>query len=196
MSSDRWWWAQKAQRLRFEQLDVARRHAESWRTGLAGISALLGAAFVVKGRDTVAQLPMAYRVSVLVAFGAALALLVTATLVVIRAASGAPGEEILLNGEQVERWTRWEAGRVWRAVAWARTLTVAGIVAAAAGVCLSSLAPAELADSPLVTVDTPAGRFCGRVLPSSDQVLRIGTADDYRLIPLTAVIHVTAATSC
>ena len=47
MSVERLRWAEKAQELRFTQLDMVRRQAESWRTGLTGITALLGAVLIV-----------------------------------------------------------------------------------------------------------------------------------------------------
>jgi hypothetical protein len=49
MSLDPKRWAQKAQELKFTQLDSARRQAEGWRTGLGGLTTLLSAALIIKG---------------------------------------------------------------------------------------------------------------------------------------------------
>ena len=43
-------WAQLASELKFTQLDTARKQAEVWRAGLAALTALLTAVFVLKGR--------------------------------------------------------------------------------------------------------------------------------------------------
>jgi hypothetical protein len=194
VSDERLRWAEKARTLQFEQLDIARRHAESWRTGLAGVTALLGAVLVVKGRDTVTGLALPYRIGALAAFGTALVLLVTATLTAIRAASGEPGDDVRLNGEEVKAWTVNEVQRVGRAVRQARALTVAGVAAVVTGTAISALAPAT--DLPLVSVDTPTGRYCGQLTMVGDRTLRIGAAADYRLVPYNDTVHITIVSRC
>ncbi len=195
MSDDGLRWAEKARGLQFEQLDIARRYAEGWRTGLAGVTALLGAVLVVKGRDTVTGLALPYRIVVLAALATALALLVTATLTAIPAASGVPGE-MLLNGEEVRVWTGQEVRRVGRAVRQARALTVAGVVAVMAGIVISALAPTAAPNRPLATIETPVGRFCGPLAMVDNRTLRIGSATDYRLVPVDAPVHITLVERC
>jgi uncharacterized membrane protein AbrB (regulator of aidB expression) len=58
---------------------VARHQAESWRTGLAGLTGLLAAVLIVKGRDNVSELPRAWQWIVVSLFGCAIAALVGAT---------------------------------------------------------------------------------------------------------------------
>ena len=41
-----------AQELRFHQLEAVRKQAETWRTGLTGLTALFGAVFVLKAGRT------------------------------------------------------------------------------------------------------------------------------------------------
>jgi hypothetical protein len=157
LSSDRWFWAQKAHQLRYAQLDIARRQAEAWRNGLAGITTLLSASLVIGGRADVAGLATPYPVVLTALFGAGLAGLVTGTLLAVRAASGAPGDECLLAGEDLERWTAAEVRRVRWAITAASVLTVIAIGAIAIGVGVSWLAPARpLAPS---TVRVPPGRI-------------------------------------
>lgn len=143
MSIDRWRWAQKAHELRFTQLDMARRQAETWRNGLTGVTALLGAALVVRSSRDVVALAVPYRLVVLTLACAALAAMVTATLLAIRAASGVPGDECLLTGEDLERWTQREVIRVQRAIRTAGALSVAGLCALIAATGTIWLAPVQ-----------------------------------------------------
>jgi hypothetical protein len=143
VSSDRWWWAQKAQQLRFSQLDAARRQAEAWRTGLAGITALFGAVLVIKGRSDVAGLASPYPVILVGFYVLTLILLLVATLTAIRAASGTPGDECLLTGEDLELWTVDEVARVQRAIRMAAVLTVIAVCMLAVGAGTAWLAPVK-----------------------------------------------------
>lgn len=196
MSADRWFWAQKAQQLKFTQLESARAQAETWRTGLTGITALLGVALVVKGRDDVTALAWRYQLAVLALFALALGALVLAALTAVRAASGEPGDACLLTGEDLQAWTTQEVRRVHRAVAAARRLTVGGLCAVAVGVSVAWLAPAEREQGPLVRVDSPAGQVCGRLMQLGDGLLRVGEAGSFHVIPLTSVIRVDVVETC
>jgi hypothetical protein len=196
VSTDRWRWAQKAQQLRFTQLDVARRQAETWRNGLAGVTALLGAALVIKGRADVALLAAPYPVVLFTLFCAVLVAMVAATLLAIRAASGAPGDECLLTGEDLERWTQGEVRRVQQAVRVARLLSVAGICALAAAAGTAWLAPTTSPQSPTVHVESDDGEYCGRLSHLRDGVLEIRTTTGHHRIPLTSVVQVEPAGSC
>ncbi|WP_424530874.1 hypothetical protein ACOZ38_13730 [Sphaerisporangium viridialbum] len=199
MSTDRWRWAQRADRLRFEQLEVARRQAESWRTGLAGLTTLLGAVLIVKGRDNVSDLATPYRWVVVVLLGAALAGLVSATLTALRAASGAPSEDRLLTGEDLQQWTREEVSRVQAAIGRARAFTLAGVTLVAVAVGFSWLSPVAASDDLLVVVESGSGRFCGALVDTDQGRLIIKTADPgarHQLIPLTTIKRIKPAKSC
>ncbi|MEU5567699.1 hypothetical protein [Micromonospora musae] len=196
MSVDRLRWAEKAQELRFTQLDVVRRQAESWRTGLTGVTALLGAVLIIKGRSDLADLEVQYKVALLGLFGLALAALLTATLLAVRATSGAPGDEVLLASEDLERWTRVEVRAAQRAIGWARLLTVMGVVAVAAGACLMGIAPARPAKGELATVHTPSGDYCGQLAEFAPGTLKISGKSGYYLVPLGSVVRVEPAAHC
>lgn len=196
MTSDRWWWAQKAQQLRFTQLDSARRQAETWRTGLTSVTALLSAVLVIMGRDTVKAIAMPYQLIVVLLFGAALAALVIATLLAIRAASGSPGDECLLTGEDVERWTQDEVQRVYQLIRNATIFTVVGIWALAAGLGTSWLAPAGSSARPTVLLQSRQGQYCGQLLQIGSGVIEVGTPDGYYLMPLSSVVRVNIVASC
>lgn len=199
MSTDRWRWAQRADKLRFEQLDVARRQAESWRTGLAGLTTLLGTVLVIKGRDNVSALALPYRWVVVALLGAALAGLVGATLVALRAAYGVPSERCLLTGEDLREWTRQEVARIQAALTRAGRLTLAGVGLVAIAVGFSWLSPVAASDSPLVVVESGSGRFCG-TLVDTDQgklIMAIGEPDSrHQLIPLAAITRIKPVGSC
>ncbi|UQU62519.1 hypothetical protein COUCH_26235 [Couchioplanes caeruleus] len=200
MSAERLWWAQRAQQLRYTQLDVARRQAETWRTGLTGLTGLLGAVLIVKGRDNASSLADPYPWLVLALFLLGAAALVVATLSAIRAASGVPGDECLLTGEDLQRWTEREVAGVYRAVTRARHLTVGGVCAVALGVAVAWSAPMAGPDRPVVRVswgsDQGTDQICGRLLAADATSLRVGGRDQYHIVPLTSVVRVEVVARC
>jgi hypothetical protein len=196
VSSDRWRWAQKAQQLRFTQLDLARRQAETWRNGLTGITALLGAVLVIRGRDDIVDLAVSYQVIPVALFGLGLTALVVATLLAIRAASGVPGEECLLTGEDLERWTQDEVRRVQRAIRAASMLTVAGACALAVGTGTAWLAPARTPALPTVRVQSRQGQYCGQLSLLGDGTIGVNGRTGDHVIPLTWVERIDTVASC
>lgn len=196
MSVDRWRWAQKASQLRFQQVEVVRRQAETWRTGLAGATGLLAAVLVVKGRDNLTGLSPGYRWAVALLFGAALAALVAATLCAIRAASGTPGDECLLTGQELERWSRQETRAAQRAIRTARLLTLAGIAAIATAVGVAWLAPAAEKQGAMV-VETQSGRDCGTFGGAIGGKLLLRTSgQEPKVIPLAEVVRLESVAKC
>ncbi|WP_422769060.1 hypothetical protein ACN28C_20025 [Plantactinospora sp. WMMC1484] len=196
MTADRWWWAQKAQQLKFTQLEAARKQAENWRIGLVGITTLLGAVLIVKGRDNFSALARPYPLVVLALFGLGVGTLVLATLAAIRAASGAPGDEIVLNGEELRAWTEIEVADVHRAIRVARVFTTVGMCAVFAGATTAWFAPAKTSETPLVRIEFPTGQLCGKLLQLGDGIIRIGEHDRYHLVPLTATVLVETVEAC
>lgn len=196
MSLDRKRWALLAQDLKFRQLDVARAQAETWRTGLTALTALLTAILVLKGRDNVSALTLPFQVSVVALLGAALGLLVTATLLVTRALAGPPGEEILLSGEALEDWSAGEVRTISTALRWAPWLAAAGVVFVALAVGITWLAPAQDTTTPLVQVTTPTAQPCGELIGATQHQLVLRTSTGTALLPLSAVVTITPVTSC
>jgi hypothetical protein len=196
MSAERLWWAQRAQQLRYTQLDVARRQAETWRTGLTGLTTLLGAVLIVKGRDNTSALSPPYPAIVLALFLIAAAALVTATLSAIRAASGTPGDECLLTGEDLARWSENEVGQVYRFITTARHLTVFGLCTIATAVAVAWSAPATKPDQPTVRVSWGSEQVCGKLLAMTDGVVRVGHKDGYHIVPLTSTVRVDTVRTC
>lgn len=196
MTLDRKRWAQLASELKFTQLDIARKQAEIWRAGLAALTALLTAVFVLKGRDNVSDLTGPYQATVVGLLSLALALLLIATLWVSRALAGPAGEEILLTGERVEQWTKDEVRRISVALRWAPVSAATGVVAVAVAIGVTWLAPAQDA-APLVRVTQSTGQqSCGQLIGVSDRQMILRPASGPVGIPLTTVTAITPVTAC
>ncbi|MFG3558653.1 hypothetical protein ACGGAQ_30190 [Micromonospora sp. NPDC047557] len=196
MSAERFWWAQRAQQLRYTQLDVARRQAETWRTGLTGLTTLLGGVLLVKGRENASALASPYPWMVLTLFLLAATALVWATLSAIRAASGVPGDECLLTGEDLARWTEREVRQVYRFITAARYLTLSGLFTIALGVAVAWSAPMAKPDQPVVRVRWGSDQVCGKLLAMGEGTLRVGQRDRYYVVPLTSVVRVDVVPAC
>jgi hypothetical protein len=189
-------WAQLASELKFSQLDAARKQAEVWRAGLAALTTLLTAVFVLKGRDNVSDLAEPYQGIVVGLLGLALILLLLATLWISRALAGPPGEEILLTGEGLERWTKDEVKKISTALRWAPPLAAVGVLVVAGAIAVTWLAPAQ-DGNPLVRVTESTGRqSCGQLIGVGDHQLIVRPTAGPVLIPLSAVTAVTPMTAC
>lgn len=189
-------WAQLASELKFSQLDTARRQAEVWRAGLAALTALLTAVFVLKGRDNVSDLAEPYQGIVVGLLGLAFILLLLATLWISRALAGPPGQEILLTGEGLELWTKGEVKKISTTLRWAPLLAAAGVLAVAGAIAVTWLAPAQ-EGNPLVRVtESTGGQSCGQLIGVSGRQLIVQPTAGPVLIPLSAVTAITPATAC
>ncbi|WP_409463650.1 hypothetical protein [Amycolatopsis sp. GA6-003] len=196
MSTERLLWARKAQELRFHQLEATRKQAESWRTGLTGLTALFSAVLVIKGRDNLISLAVPFAPLTAALFGLALLAFVVATLSAIRAASGAPGETCLLAGEDLEAWTRTETAEAGRKIVVARRTSVFGLCLAAAATGLVWFAPTTSNTEPTVTVESASARYCGGLAGVSGGSVIVHSRETYQLIPLTSVVAIRASKSC
>jgi hypothetical protein len=190
-------WAQLASELKFSQLDTARKQAEVWRAGLAALTALLTAIFVLKGRDNVSDLTEPYQMIVVGLLGLALLLLLIATMWVSRALAGPPGQEILLTGEEVEKWTMGEVRKISAALRWAPLMAAVGVIAVAAAIGLTWLAPAQGTTVPLVQVTESTGQQpCGQLIGITNHELVVEPMTGPILVPLSAVTAITPVTAC
>lgn len=197
MTLDNKRWAQLASELKFSQLDTARKQAEVWRAGLAALTALLTVIFVLKGRDNVGDLTEPYQATVVGLLGLALLLLLVATMWVSRALAGPPGEEILLTGEEVAKWTRGEVRKISTALRWAPMMAAIGVVAVAAAIGLTWLAPAQGTGNPLVQVAESVGHItCGQLIGVSNHELIIEPTSGPVAIQLSDVTAIAPVPSC
>ncbi|MFI5841284.1 hypothetical protein ACIA8K_16440 [Catenuloplanes sp. NPDC051500] len=195
MSDDLLRWDALADDLAFHQLPTVRKQAEAWRTGLAGLTGLLGAVLIVKGRDTVAELSEAYRVLILIGLGLGLVLLVSATLIAIRAASGSPDDHTLLTAEDLRRWTGDAVKGSLRDIRWARALTLAGIAVVAVAIGVSWLAPSPPKDG-LVLVEAAGSSLCGTLSASPSGMLTVARGREVTVVALPTVTRMTPVTRC
>ena len=197
MSSERWWWANKAQELRYHQLESARKQAESWRTGLTGLTALFGAVLIVKGRDNVAALPSPFPYLVVALLAAGLTALVAATLLALRAASGTPGDHCLLTGEDLEAWSRREVLSIQRSIVVGRRLMLCGITLIAVAIGLAWLAPAQRGSGSInVVVDAGGGTICGTLTGIGDGALVLRRAGRDHVVPQQSVVELRSVGQC
>jgi hypothetical protein len=196
MSGDALWWTDRARQLQHGQLEAVRRQAESWRTGLAGVTALIGAVLVVKGKDDFTRLDMPWAILVPALLSLALLALLVATAAALYAAAGAPGDGFLLNGEELRAWTETEVEGAQRAIRLAQFLTTVGVVLIFGSALLTWFAPVRPPDTPLVRVSVAGQEFCGKLLQRDGSVLRIGGPRRYQILPITGPITVEEVQSC
>jgi hypothetical protein len=202
-------WLQLAQELQFSQLDIARKQADTWRTGLATLTTLLTAILVIKGRDDLSTLTTSAQIVVAALLGLALLLLLTATMWVSRALAGPPGEEILLTGEDLQEWTKGEVRKISRALRWAPGLAAISVVVVAAAIGVTWFAPAAQGTSaPLVQITETDGQItCGTftgeaqhqvilAVPSTVGAATGSTTGTNTIIPLASVLAITPVISC
>jgi hypothetical protein len=186
----------KVQQLRFGKVETARKQAESWRTGLAGLTSLFGAVLVVKGRDGFADLETPFRWGVVVLLILALATLVAATLHALSAAHGSPSDEILMTGEDLEGWADDEVIRVRRSMAWALRLTLLAVFMIATAVVLTWTAPTDKPDGVVLNIDIDRVRYCGTLVSAGDGEVVLNEDKLMRIIPLGSVKAMETVAKC
>jgi hypothetical protein len=203
-------WAQLAQELQFSQLDIARKQADTWRTGLATLTTLLTAILVIKGRDDASLLTTPFQVIVALLLALALLLLLAATLWVTRALAGRAGDEILLTGDTLQRWTADEVRKISEVLRWAPWMAAVSVIAVAAAVGVTWFAPAaQPASAPLVQVSETNGQTtCGTLITETHQQVILtpspttpatptsGRTTLTTYLPLASVLTITPVTTC
>ena len=197
MSLDRKRWALLAQDLKFSQLDTARKQADTWRTGLATLTALLTGVLVVKGRNDASELTRPFQILVAALLGMALILLLWATMWLSRALAGPPGGKILLTGENLADWTQGEVRKISSALRWAPPLAAVSVIAVAVAVALTWFGPAPGTTTPLIQVTESTGQQpCGALLGASKHQLILRSTAGPILISLSAVDAITPVIVC
>ncbi|WP_155128761.1 hypothetical protein [[Actinomadura] parvosata] len=195
MSIERKRWAQRAQELRFEQLTIARKQAEGWRAGLAALIALLSAVLIVKGRDTVLGLEDWVKVSVALLLAAALAALVSATVLALRAASGTPGSEILLTGEGLREWTQREVRAIGRRIHGAAALTIVALTMLVTALGFTWFGASAENSTLQIEVVGRTERLCGELVGSADGEL-IVKGKSLQRMPLSGATSINPVKHC
>lgn len=188
-------WAKLAEDIEFDQLAGARKLAEGWRTGLAGLTALLAAVTIIKGPQSITDLATWARWVVLGLLLAAFLLLVIGSLTATRAASGDPGDEIFLDGDELRDWMYREARQVGDDIRLARAAMVAGLVALGLATGLSWMGPRATPAAALVTVELNGAMACGPLIQMDEHTVYLGGATP-RVVTLTPGSRVKPVASC
>lgn len=201
MSLDRKRWLLLAQELKFNQLGVARKQADTWRAGLATLTTLLAGVLIVKGKSDASALPVSYQIWVAALLAVALLLLLAATLWLSRALAGPPDERILLTGEGLEDWTAGEVRAIGRALSWVAGMAAASVVLIAAAVGVTWFGPAarpQPAGDPLVRVTVASGQSCGALVGETRQAVILTAPSGHAptVIPLPSVLAITPVAAC
>ncbi|WP_328945585.1 hypothetical protein OG259_33140 [Streptomyces sp. NBC_00250] len=192
-------WAELARELEFSQLPELRRQAEGWRTGLTGLTALLGVLTVVKGQDQLSGLPgdtARWAASLVLA---AFVVLVWGTLLAVRAAHGRPEKEMVLGGQALRRWTSDEVRRVGHRLRWAAVCCVSGLALAVTATAVIWSATPSPASS-MVRLSTPYEELCGELVGADPRGFALrtgrGTAKTLRVVPHTSLVTLTPVSAC
>ncbi|MFK4071409.1 hypothetical protein [Streptomyces sp. NPDC029674] len=179
--------AQLGQQLQIDQLAAVRRQAEGWRNGLAGLTGLVGAVFVLKGRESVAGMPDLWRWTTAGLLVAAFVLLLSGALKAVRAAHGQLGQQAWLSGDRLFAAILDEVEETQDALASARRRSVVGLCAIVAALAVSWVVPVDAdegkksegrsAGTPRVLVTTAKGTVCGELVVSDARGVTMRAAD-------------------
>ncbi|MEV6103457.1 hypothetical protein AB0M28_01930 [Streptomyces sp. NPDC051940] len=197
-------WQDLAEELPFQQLATVRRQAEGWRNGLTGLTGLLAAVLVVKGRDTFADLPGWAVATASGLIGAGFLLLLAGTLLAVRASHGRRAKGIVTNGRVYKEWTEQETEDSQRALSRAVGCFVTGVllVASSVGLAWTTYQSPDPAPVPgaAVQVTTPRGAVCGTLAASGGKTVRLITGkaphERTREVPLADVLAIAPVTAC
>ncbi|MEU0528987.1 hypothetical protein [Amycolatopsis tolypomycina] len=155
-------WAQRADALQYQELEIIRTTAQSWRTGLAGITSLLSVTSIVVAPSLADRLAGPFRyVAGSLALAALLALLY-GTWQAMAAAFGVPGAAVRLTGESLRAWESEQAAAGAGALRRARRATLTGMVAVIATVGVVFFA-VRVPAGPFARVETATAVYCGHL---------------------------------
>ncbi|MFF8729132.1 hypothetical protein ACF073_21925 [Streptomyces sp. NPDC015171] len=147
------------------QLEIGRAQAEGWRNFLTVATGLLAAVLVLKGRENVAELPDGYREAVVALVAAGLVLLLVAAFLAVSAAHGRPGDVLKhAHAAKLLDWEEDERKRIASRIGGALRATVLGVLATAAGILLTWVAPGPDEPAQTVRVHTRQETVCGELL--------------------------------
>ncbi len=119
-------WANRAADLRLTELTRVQSTAKAWRTGLAGLTALLTAVTIIDGPERITDLTPTGRVAVTALVTVALLALLIGSGAAMRASFGMPPSEQLTSSGTLKQWSAAEATR---AAWWLRVAIVSFFLA-------------------------------------------------------------------
>ncbi|MFF4395735.1 hypothetical protein [Streptomyces sp. NPDC001480] len=124
-----------------QQLRLAIGQAEGYRTYLSSLTGLLTAVFVLKGQENLGKLAHGPRWAVICLLILGFTALIGASWCSVLAVHGRPGEQVYAEPTRLLRYERKRTKTVWRLVEGARWLGLLGVLAIAAAVIVTWVAP-------------------------------------------------------
>lgn len=192
---DRRRWAERARAVQYDQLSSVRRTAEQWRTGLAGLTALLSVGSLLAGPDVAARLSSGWRALVGLLTLAGLLTLVFATWRAMQSAFGVPGDDMPLTGERLKAWEHDEARRALRAFRSARIGFLCGLLLVIGAATIAFAATSRPGLHVLVTSDSAV--VCGELRASDPGTVALREHDGTgHVLELRAVRTVASVAEC
>ncbi|MER5944561.1 hypothetical protein ABT127_00710 [Streptomyces sp. NPDC001904] len=126
-----------------QQLRLALHQAEGYRTYLSSLTGLLAAVFVLKGQEDLSKLPDGARWTVIPLLAVGFLALVVASWLSVVAVHGRPGEEVYSEPNRLLTYERRRTRSIWRLIEAARWLGLIGVLAVAAAIITTWVAPAK-----------------------------------------------------
>ncbi|MBO3752530.1 hypothetical protein J5X84_41290 [Streptosporangiaceae bacterium NEAU-GS5] len=202
-TSDDLRWERLARDLPFDQLEAVRKQADGWRNALAGITAVVGAVTLVRGRDDIVAMPDSWRYATFGLLVTAFAALTGGLFAAARASFGRPGERIWSNGPALRSWSERRTREIADLIRLATALSIVGVSAVAAAATMSWFAPVESSSSAATTVlvqDIRGNSVCGALVGMRAQEIVLVRNDVSKQIPwsspMSDVLRVVPATRC
>lgn len=180
-----------------QQLDSVRGTAENWKTGLAGLLALVTTLLFLKGRDAVGDIDRSSAVVIAIILVVALFVAVAATWCALRAAYGVPQTVTLTSLRShggIEGYRAGRAEQSLRDLNWARCLSLGATFLFAGAIVAYWFAPAARDPQPgYLEIRTRDGRsLCGRLEPAPPEMVTLrdahGVAENIRPSDITALV--------
>jgi hypothetical protein len=184
-SADDLRWARMARELPFAELDAVRRQAEQWRNAIGGLTALLGFAALLRGRNDLTTVPPGWRIATASVLAAAFLVLLVSFALAAYASFGRPGVVVRASGASFRRWSTARARQIGRLVPVAVLLAGLGIVLTAVAVGLTWFAPAAEPDR-RYAVRSASGDACGDLVGVADGRLVLMVKLGGRTVPWSA----------
>lgn len=184
--------AEKLQELRETELERVRKTAENWRTGLAGLLALITTVSVVKGRDTIAELALLWKILVGVFL---LLALISAAAGAYYALRGAYGWPERAPAAELREWTYQRSEDAVADLKSARNLTFATLALLVPAIAITWYGPT---DPPAFVKAAWADQtVCGELIDSNQTELSIKRDEDVtRQVPLADMKTLSVVEKC
>ena len=168
--------AKELESLSQNELENIRKAAASWRTGLAGLFTLIATIMVVKGRESIVELPEWAQIAVGICLIAALVTAAAGSILAMRSAFGLPKEIKLPSGSvSLRAWKYDESRKAIRFLKWAIGLTVATLVILPIAIALTWYIQAE--PIAYLSVATETKKYCGELIKSDADEIELATSD-------------------